>query len=89
VPQKDVLCSHRNSGIGTLSNIALTAQLRVDEDAFISSDQARLTAEGNAILAQKLLDVWAWCFFAVNTTMTMSIIYKILYVSCFDSNLPH
>jgi hypothetical protein len=38
-------------------------------------------------LAQELSDVWAWLFFALNTTMTMSIIYKVLYVGCFVSDV--
>jgi hypothetical protein len=37
----------------------------------------------------KLTLVWAWIFFALNTTMTTSIIYKILSVSLSRSKLCH
>jgi hypothetical protein len=58
----------------------------VDEDSALFIDDLawdRIALRDN--LAQELTDVWAWLFFALNTTMTMSIIYKVLYVGCFGS----
>jgi hypothetical protein len=69
------------AAIGSLSNIALSAVLRNDRDlewGFIQKLIDEGQAADDSILAQKLVDVWAWFFFALNTSMTMSIIYKIL-----------
>jgi hypothetical protein len=63
--------------IGSLSNIALSTLLRYDQDPD-SVDSGSNAIHDNDILAQKLVDVWAWLFFALNTSMTMSVIYKIL-----------
>jgi hypothetical protein len=81
------------AGIGSLSNIALQGELRVhsnrDENEPLSHE-AWLTAQHNDILNPQLIDVWAWVFFALNTTMTMSIIYKILCVGiCLPFILPN
>jgi hypothetical protein len=64
--------------IGSLSNIALSIVLRFYRDPDSFSDSGRSIMSDSAILAQKLIDVWAWLFFVLNTTMTMSIIYKIV-----------
>jgi hypothetical protein len=71
--------------LGSLSNIALGAQLRLDDGLiqhyfYLEQVKASLI---NSVTAQKLIDVWAWIYFAMNTTMTVSIIYKILYVARF------
>jgi hypothetical protein len=72
------------AGIGSLSNIALGGQLRLDRDGPYSNYTEILAAENDIVLNRELIDVWAWIFFTLNTTMTMSIIYKILCVSsCF------
>jgi hypothetical protein len=73
------------SGLGSLSNIAYGLQIREDEVGFYSDDDREAMRNNN--LAQELSDVWAWLFFALNTTMTMSIIYKVLYVGCFVSDM--
>jgi hypothetical protein len=66
--------------IGSLSNIALSTLLRYDQDYESVYHMAGgiQTMIDNDDLAAKLVDVWAWLFFALNTSMTMSIIYKIL-----------
>jgi hypothetical protein len=73
--------------IGSLSNIALSTLLRHYQDPGTIRDIDSLN--DNTILAETLVDVWAWIFFALNTTMTMSIIYKILSVGCVFSGLFH
>jgi hypothetical protein len=75
--------------IGSLSNIALSTMLRFNQDILDGPIQNAIEARDSAILAQKLVDVWAWLFFALNTSMTMSIIYKILQVGCFVFGLFH
>jgi hypothetical protein len=62
--------------IGSLSNIALSTLLHFLQDPHFIPDLESMNDNTN--LAATLVDVWAWLFFAVNTTMTMSIIYKIL-----------
>jgi hypothetical protein len=62
--------------VGSLSNIALSTLLHVYQDPYFLPDIGSM--DDNTNLAAKLVDVWAWLFFAVNTSMTMSIIYKIL-----------
>jgi hypothetical protein len=66
--------------IGSLSNIALGTVLDLEKKKYhpLALAQAEITLASNSVLAQKLIDVWAWLFFAINTTMTVSIIYKIL-----------
>jgi hypothetical protein len=64
--------------IGSLSNIALSTLLRYYQDPDSVNDSGFRTIDNNDILAEKLVNVWAWLFFALNTSMTMSIIYKIL-----------
>jgi hypothetical protein len=64
--------------IGSLSNIALSTLLGYYQDPLPISYSEYRTMNDNEVLAAKLIDIWAWLFFAVNTTMTMSIIYKIL-----------
>jgi hypothetical protein len=64
----------RLEAVGSLSNIALSTPLHSYEHPVYS----RSPIIDNLILAQKLVDAWAWLFFALNTSMTMSIIYKIL-----------
>jgi hypothetical protein len=74
------------SGLGSLSNIAYSLQIRAAEyflwDALVDEQVAL-----HDNLAQELSDVWAWLFFALNTTMTLSIIYKVLYVRFFISDM--
>jgi hypothetical protein len=71
------------AGIGSLSNIALRGELRMDRNAGPLSEAEWLAQAHNAVLNLQLIDVWAWIFFTLNTTMTMSIIYKILCaISC-------
>jgi hypothetical protein len=65
--------------IGSLSHIALITLLRYFQDPdLLSYPGFSTTMNDNLLLAAKLLAVWAWLFFALNTSMTMSIIYKIL-----------
>jgi hypothetical protein len=76
--------------LGSLSNIGLRADLRIDaEGGNIVSYAALFQLIQAELLAQKLITVWAWLFFALNTTMTMSIVYKILYVACSASYLSY
>jgi hypothetical protein len=83
--------------IGALSNISLGTQLRLDEYSEVPQGGQKLIdyynawdrAERNSGLAQKLILAWAWIFFALNTTMTMSMIYKIVYVSPFIPEFSH
>jgi hypothetical protein len=63
------------AGLGSLSNIAL---VRSDAGDLVSLSQQLIQDE---LLSQKLVTVWAWLFFALNTTMTISIVYKILCVA--------
>jgi hypothetical protein len=44
-------------------------------------------ADQSIDLGRKLTLVWSWIFLALNTTMTMSIIYKILSVTSYPSEL--
>jgi hypothetical protein len=74
------------SGLGSLSNIAYGFQIRWDEDLDMPDMGSKANLSDN--LAQELSDVWAWLFFALNTTMTTSIIYKVLYVHCFAGEIP-
>jgi hypothetical protein len=76
------------AGLGSLSNIALGAEFRSDTGPleFNAVVFQLILAE---LLAQKLITVWAWLFFALNTTMTMSIVYKILYVARSASDLSY
>jgi hypothetical protein len=67
------------AGIGSLSNIALGLHLRWD-GASLTSNTHSMEVEKKVMQAQELIAVWAWLFFALNSSMTMSIIYKILYV---------
>jgi hypothetical protein len=64
--------------IGSLSNFALGIVLRFYRDPDSIGYSGVGTMNDSTILARKLVDVWAWLFFATNTSMTMSIIYKIL-----------
>jgi hypothetical protein len=65
--------------IGSLSNIALSTLLGYYQDpSSYKNEVAFETMWYNETLAAQLVDVWAWIFFALNTSMTMSIIYKIL-----------
>jgi hypothetical protein len=75
------------SGLGSLSNIAYGLQIREDEKllSYLELVNEKIGQRDN--LAQELSDVWAWLFFALNTTMTMSIIYKVLYVGFFVSDM--
>jgi hypothetical protein len=76
------------SGLGSLSNIAYGLQIREDEGFYPSElNYDRLEDMRNDDLAQELRDGWAWLFFALNTTMTISIIYKVLYVGYFVSTM--
>jgi hypothetical protein len=63
------------TGIGSLSNIALEFVLRWDEEL---SPSRFLTVYRKLNLYQELIAAWACVFFALNTSMTMSIIYKIM-----------
>jgi hypothetical protein len=72
------------TGIGSFSNIALGAELRLDEDN-IDSYQAWNTVQHYNNLSEELIIAWDGLFFIINTTMTMSIIYKIMYVSHLSS----
>jgi hypothetical protein len=74
-----------------LANISLGTELRLDAytevpqggQKLIDYENAWIRAERNSGLTQKLIVAWAWIFFALNTAMTMSMIYKIVYVSSF------
>jgi hypothetical protein len=75
-------------GMGSLSNIALSADLKITEakTAYVL-EKTLISANDQAILVgQTLIDVWAWLFFAMNTTMTTTIIYKIWYVGHYISD---
>jgi hypothetical protein len=80
------------AGVGSLSTIALRSELHAFDswnwDVY-SQDWEREwdKAQQSAVLCQKFILVWAWIFFALNTTMTMSIIYKILSVTSYPSDL--
>jgi hypothetical protein len=70
-------------GIGSLSNIAIVAYLRLLSEAergSLPNHQTSQTSRNGIFLSARLLDIWAWIFFSLNTIMTISIIYKILYV---------
>jgi hypothetical protein len=64
--------------IGSLSNIALITLLPYFQDLDLITYSESRTINDNQLLAAKLVNVWAWLFFALNTSMTMSIMYKIL-----------
>jgi hypothetical protein len=65
--------------IGSLSNIALSTLLRLYQYSGRGDKLAEFrTALDNEALAENLVDTWAWLFFALNTSMTIAIIYKIL-----------
>jgi hypothetical protein len=83
------------AGLGCLSTIALSTELHLGSNAEQASDwnftqQAELGTYHSAVLGHwKLTLVWAWIFFALNTMMTTSIIYKILSVISFRSHFFH
>jgi hypothetical protein len=77
--RRNAICSAESKlkAIGSLSPIALIKLLRFYQDPYSLGNNLG-PMNDNTILAGKLIDVWAWLFFALNTSMTMSIIYKIL-----------
>jgi hypothetical protein len=66
------------TGIGSFSNIALGTLVHADADPEHLYSINKTKIEETEILSQVLIVVWAWLFFALNTTMTMSILYKIM-----------
>jgi hypothetical protein len=76
------------AGLGSLSNIGLGVDLRNDGRSPESNEAAFHLIQAE-LLTQKLITVWAWLFFTLNTTMTMSIVYKILYVARSASDLSY
>jgi hypothetical protein len=56
--------------MGILSNIA-----------YIFGSQSALRADQTSEAAHWLIVAWAWIFFAINTSLTASIMIKIMYVS--------
>jgi hypothetical protein len=79
-----VLLIDNETGVGALSNIALGTQLNMDyaytQDQFtqFDDDQTHFVTDNDRF--QTFVDIWAWLFFAINSMMTTSVIYKILYV---------
>jgi hypothetical protein len=52
-------------------------------DNWESFDKLNVLASQGRIAAQWLIDAWAWVFFAINTSLTASIMYKIMSVASF------
>jgi hypothetical protein len=76
------------TGVGALSNIELGTQLNMDyaiyHDALLRNvDLTQFVTDID--IFQIFVDIWAWLFFAINSTMTTSVICKILYVNCLIS----
>jgi uncharacterized protein YpuA (DUF1002 family) len=80
-----VLLIDNETGVGALANIALGTQLNVDYDRAydpITQYDDNITHLGtDNDRFQIFVDVWAFLFFVINSTMTTSVIYKILYVN--------
>jgi hypothetical protein len=70
-------CAYPNMTVlGIFSNTSLSQILHYDQ-----------SNASNTPAVEMFLDAWAWIFLAINTTMTMSIILKILYVGCLASDV--
>jgi hypothetical protein len=75
------------AGLGSVSNIANGLPLRWEDHGYFA-DGSQVTTEvlDMVMLSQELIAVWACLFLVLNTTMTISIVYKILYVDRFASD---
>jgi hypothetical protein len=75
-------CAYPNMTVlGIFSNTSLSQILHYDHSSAVPANASNTPA------VEMFLDAWAWIFLAINTTMTMSIILKILYVGCLASNV--
>jgi hypothetical protein len=53
----------------------------MDADNVDTSEEIEHIAKRGNTAAQWLIDAWAWVFFAINTSLTASIMYKIMSVA--------
>jgi hypothetical protein len=73
--------------IGSLANIAYTHEvqlaIQMDQgiDDFKSIHKLYQLAFHGSVAALWLIDAWSWLFFAINTSLTASIMYKIMSVA--------
>jgi hypothetical protein len=78
--------------MGSLANIAYAYQVRIwnmeNHDEYWGSFQKiwHLAVQGYTA-AKWLIDAWSWVFFAINTSLTASIMYKIMCVAPYSSVL--